>query len=174
MQPSIEQPAAVTAGEGAEAPRWDARRGIFRVIVSILVFFALMATLAKLAGPRIEASGEAFVESFGYAGLAFGTILADGFSLPPPPLFYIVIVATAKSSHLDRMTVISIASMVAGVIGYHLAALLAARPFFGKRIDATRARMDGLFKRYSIWAFLIASATPLSPRRRLPRSSASS
>lgn len=158
----MEQSAAAAASEGAaEAPRWDARRGIFRAVVSVLVFFGLMATLAKLAGPRIEASGKAFVESFGYAGLALGTILADGFSLPPPPLFYIVIVATGKSSHLVGMTVISAASMVAGVIGYHLAALLAARPFFRKRIDATRARMDGLFKRYGVWAFLIASATPL-------------
>lgn len=162
VQPTIEESPAATATEGAaEPPRWDARRGILRVVVSILVFFALMALLAKVAGPRIEGSGKAFVETFGYAGLAIGTILADGFSLPPPPLFYIVIVATGQSSHVVGMTVISAASMVAGVIGYHLAALLSSRPFFRKRIDATRARMDGLFKRYGVWAFLIASATPL-------------
>ena len=169
VEPTIEEPAgappaeiaAVAPGAAPPAPAWNARRGIVRVVISILVFFTLMALLAKLAGPRIEGAGKAFVESFGYAGLALGTILADGFSLPPPPLFYIVIVATGVKSHVVGMSVISVASMIAGVIGYHLAKLLSARPFFRKRIDATRARMDGLFARYGIWAFAIASLTPL-------------
>src|SRR5262249_20810824 len=90
-----------------------------------------------------------------------GTIAADAFSLPPPPLFYIVIVATGTASHVVGMTVICAASMLSGVIGYHLAGLLAARPFFRKRIDATRARMDPLFAKYGVWAFAIASATPI-------------
>jgi membrane protein YqaA with SNARE-associated domain len=145
----------------AEPPRWDARRGILRIALSLLVFFALMALLAKLFGPRIEGAGQVFVDRFGLAGLAFGTILADAFSLPPPPLFYIVIVATGVGSHLVGMTVISAASMGAGVLGYHLASLLGARPFFRRRIDATRARMEPLFSRYGVWAFAIASATPI-------------
>ncbi|MBK8258288.1 MAG: VTT domain-containing protein [Polyangiaceae bacterium] len=145
----------------AEPVRWDARRSIIRIVVSLVLFFAFMATLAKLAGPRIEAAGQVFVDKFGLAGLALGTIAADAFSLPPPPLFYIVIVATGTESHLVGMTVISFASMGAGVLGYHMASLLSARPFFRRRIDATRARMDKLFERYGVWAFAIASATPL-------------
>lgn len=170
VEPTIEQPAGAPPAEiAADAPRdvspsapaWNARRGIVRMVLSLLGFFTFMAVLAKLAGPRIEGAGKTFVETFGYAGMALGTILADAFSLPPPPLFYIVIVATGAKSHVVGMTVISVASMVAGVIGYHLARVLSARPFFRKRIDATRARMDGLFARYGVWAFVIASFTPL-------------
>ena len=169
MEPMGEKTTAPAAGEeaAAKAPAapvpvaFDARRSVLRIVISILVFFCLMALLAKVAGPRIEGTGRIFIERFGLGGLALGTILADAFSLPPPPLFYIVIVATGAGSHVVGMSVISVASMVAGVIGYHLASLLSARPFFRRRIDATRARMDPLFERYGVWAFAIASATPI-------------
>ena len=144
-----------------EAPRWDARRAVIRIVVSLGLFFVFMAGLAKLFGPQIEGAGQAFVDRFGLAGLAAGMIFADAFSMPPPPLFYIVIVATNPESHVVGMAVISVASMIAGVIGYKLSALLSGRPFFQRRIDATRARMDKLFDRYGFWAFAIASATPM-------------
>lgn len=165
MDPTGEQTAdgaaPPPAAPAAEPPRWDARRGIRRIVISLVAFFCLMALLAKLFGPRIEGAGQVFVDRFGLGGMAIGTILADAFSLPPPPLFYIVIVATGAGSHLVGMTVISLASMAAGVLGYHLASLLGARPFFRRRIDATRARMEPLFARYGVWAFAIASATPI-------------
>lgn len=164
MEPSADQPAespAAPAEAAPEAPRWDARRGLVRLVVSLLVFFVAMSLLAKFFGPRIEGAGKTFVESFGLAGLAFGTVLADAFSLPPPPLFYIVIVATGSGSHVVGMTVISLASMLSGVIGYHVAARLGNWPFFRKRLDATRARMDALLEKYGVWAFAIASATPI-------------
>lgn len=159
--PSAGGAAAEAAPDKAELPRWNARRGIVRAVISVVVFFCLMALLAKLFGPRIEGAGQVFVERFGLAGLGFGMMFADMLSMPPPPLFYIVIVATSAGSHLPGMAVISVASMVAGFIGYHLASLLSARPFFRRRIDATRARMDPLFARYGVWAFAIASATPI-------------
>ncbi len=144
-----------------EPPRWDVRRAVIRIALSVGVFFAFMAALAKLLGPQIEALGQTFVDRFGLAGLAAGMMFADALSMPPPPLFYIVIVATNPESHLVGMTVISIASMLAGIIGYKLSALLASRPFFHRRIEATRARMDKLFERYGFWAFAIASLTPM-------------
>lgn len=171
MEPSHDKPKAVAsaapehAAEGsaskAEPAEWDARRGLLRVGLSIGLFFAFMATLAKLAGPSIEGAGKLFIDRFGLAGLALGTICADAFSLPPPPLFYVVIVATGAGSHLPGMAVITVASLSAGVLGYHLSSLLSSRPFIRRRIDATRAKMDRLFERYGVWAFAIASLTPL-------------
>ncbi len=155
------EPVSNVAAPPAEAPRWDVRRAVIRIVISLSLFFAFMAGLAKVFGPQIEAAGQAFVDRFGLLGLALGMMLADALSMPPPPLFYIVIVATNPSSHLVGMTVISIASMAAGIVGYKLSALLSARPFFQRRIDATRARMDKLFDRYGFWAFAIASATPM-------------
>ena len=64
-------------------------------------------------------------------------------------------------SHLVGMTVITVASLIAGMIGSRLAQSLSQRPFFKRRIDATRAKMDPLMARYGIWAFAIASFTPM-------------
>lgn len=163
MQTPTEEaaPTNAAAAPPAEEGRWDARRAVIRIVVSLGLFFGFMAGLAKLFGPQIEAAGQLFVDRFGLAGLAGGMLFADALSMPPPPLFYILIVATNPGSHLVGMTVISIASMVAGMVGYKLSALLSARPFFRRRIDATRARMDKLFERYGFWAFAIASATPM-------------
>lgn len=159
--PTQEADPTSAAAAPTEAPRWDARRAVIRIVVSLGLFFVFMAGLAKLFGPQIEGAGQAFVDRFGLVGLAAGMIFADAFSMPPPPLFYIVIVATNPESHVVGMAVISVASMIAGVIGYKLSALLSGRPFFQRRIDATRARMDKLFDRYGFWAFAIASATPM-------------
>jgi membrane protein YqaA with SNARE-associated domain len=145
----------------AQPPPWDARRGVIRIVVSLAVFFVAMALLARLFGPQLEAAGKSFVDHFGFAGLALGIFVADAFSLPPPPLFYILIVATGPGSHLVGMAVICAASIVAGNVGYRLSSVLATRPFFRRRIDATRARMDRLFARYGFWAFVIASFTPM-------------
>lgn len=164
MDPTSTKPAeSVIAAPAApaEEARFDARRTILRAALSIGLFFVFMAVLAKLLGPQIEAAGQSFVDRFGLVGLALGTVVADGFSLPPPPLFYIVIVATSTGSHVAGLTVISVASVIAGNIGYRLSALLSARPFFKRRIDVTRARMDRMFDRYGVWAFAIAQFTPL-------------
>jgi uncharacterized membrane protein YdjX (TVP38/TMEM64 family) len=164
MPPQETADGSITPGTSqapAEAPLWDVRRAVVRIALSIGGFFLLMAALAKVLGPQIEAAGQVFVERFGLVGISLGMILADAFSLPPPPLFYILIVGTSPGSHVVGMTVISVASMVAGNIGYQLSSLLSARPFFRRRIDATRARMDKLFDRYGFWAFAIASASPM-------------
>jgi uncharacterized membrane protein YdjX (TVP38/TMEM64 family) len=156
----VEPPNLKTA-DAPGAPPFDARRAVLRLALSLGGFFAFTALLAWLFGPQIEAAGRLFVDRFGLVGLALGTVLADAFSLPPPPLFYILIVATGPGSHLLGMTIISLASIAAGNLGYRMSALVATRPFFKRRIDATRARMDVLFDRYGVWAFAIASATPL-------------
>jgi uncharacterized membrane protein YdjX (TVP38/TMEM64 family) len=152
---------AIAAPDASAEPGWDVRRAVIRIAVSLGLFFAFMAGLAKLFGPQIEAAGQAFVDRFGLVGLGAGMFWADTFSMPPPPIFYIEINATNESSHVVGMAVVSVASMIAGMCGYKLSALLSGRPFFRRRIDATRARMDRLFERYGFWAFMIASATPM-------------
>ncbi|MFO0591969.1 MAG: VTT domain-containing protein [Polyangiaceae bacterium] len=163
MEEAPEQTAAAPIGDAAanEPVRWDVRRAVTRIALSLGLFFAFMAALAKLFGPQIEGAGQVFVDRFGLAGIAAGMVFADAFSMPPPPLFYIVIIATGSGSHLLAMSIVSVASMCAGVLGYKMSALLSARPFFQRRIDATRARMDRLFERYGVWAFAITSLTPM-------------
>jgi len=153
---------ATAAGASpAEPGEWNARRGIFRIVLSLVGFFVVMALLAKFFGPQLEAAGKMFVDRFGLVGIGISIFLADAFSMPPPPLFYIIIVATGTASHVVGMTVICAASIAAGNVGYHLASRLASRPFFRRRIDKTRARMDKMFARYGVWAFVIASFTPM-------------
>jgi membrane protein YqaA with SNARE-associated domain len=158
-------PGEAPAGEAplppGKAPVFNARRAVLRIAASLAGFFLFMTALAWLLGPQINSLSSGFIERFGLPGLALGTFMADAFSLPPPPLFYVIVVGTGSGSHLVGMTVVSLASVVAGNVGYRLSALVSARPFFKRRIDATRARMDVLFERYGVWAFAIASLTPL-------------
>ena len=57
-------------------------------MLSLGALFGLIALAAHLARDPLDALGRGFVQRFGLAGMFVGTYLADAFSFPIPPQFY--------------------------------------------------------------------------------------
>lgn len=153
-----ESPKEAQPDAAAPPPAW---RVALQIGASIVVLVGLLTIASRVFGPELTTAGRSFVDRFGTIGMIVGTFIADCFSLPPPPLFYIVLLVTAGSAHLHAMIGICAASVIGGLTGYLLAGRLARVAFFKRRIDRSRARFDRLFRRFGIWAFAIASALPV-------------
>lgn len=101
------------------------------------------------------------MERFGLVGMFLGTFLADAFSFPIPPQFYMLTAISAGGPQVAPMIVISVASLVAGCTGYLLARHLARLRIIAARLERTRPRIDRLFERYGYWAIAVGSLTPV-------------
>ncbi|WP_437275875.1 VTT domain-containing protein [Sorangium sp. So ce375] len=121
----------------------------------------MIALAAYLARDELDALGRGFVQRFGVAGMFVGTYLADAFSFPIPPQFYMLTAITAGGSQIAPLIAISAASLLAGCTGYRLASRLARLRLFAARIERTRPKIDRLFERYGYWAIAIGSVSPI-------------
>jgi membrane protein YqaA with SNARE-associated domain len=121
----------------------------------------VIALAAYLARDELDALGRGFVQRFGVAGMFVGTYLADAFSFPIPPQFYMLTAITSGGSQTAPLIAISAASLLAGCTGYRLASRLARLRLFAARIERTRPKIDRLFERYGYWAIAIGSISPI-------------
>lgn len=133
---------------------------IGRTLLGLVAFVLVVAMLAALFRAPLERLGGFFVERFGLWGMALGTFLADAFSVPVPPQFYLFTAVTAGGPQLEAVVTICTASVVAGITGYQLARRLGDTPWMMPIVVRSRRRIDPLFKRHGFWAVGIASFTP--------------
>jgi membrane protein YqaA with SNARE-associated domain len=94
--------------------------------------------------------------------LAVGTFAADGFHLPVPPQFYMLISIAGGLSALPVLLAICTGSVLGGCTGFVVARYLAAIPFIARRLDRVGRRPRELFEKYGAWAVVIASVTPIA------------
>ncbi|WP_050429931.1 YqaA family protein [Chondromyces crocatus] len=136
-------------------------RAILQLVLSLVVLAGAVAAVGYLLRDELNALGGAFVKHFGIAGMFVGTFIADAFSFPIPPQFYMLTAITAGSSQVGAMAAICVASLLAGQTGYHLAGRIARVEFICRRIDLFRPKIDRLFERYGYWAIAVGSLTPI-------------
>lgn len=149
------------SGDHARDQRRDLLRTLVQLVLSLGALFGAIALAGYVARDELDALGRAFVERFGLLGMFIGTFLADAFSFPIPPQFYMLTAITTGGSQVAPMAVISAASFLGGCTGYRLAGHIAKIRLFAARIQATRPRIDRLFDRYGYWAIAIGSVTPI-------------
>ena len=154
-------PPAAPAEDDAAARRRDAWRLTLQTLGAIALLGAFFYVLGATCKPEIERIGRVFVERLGFAGVAVGVFLADAFTFPVPPQVYMLAALAGGASPAITVTVTCASSLVAGNVGYRLAARLSGVSFFRARIDAARPRLDPLFRRYGVWAVAIGSLTPM-------------
>jgi membrane protein YqaA with SNARE-associated domain len=149
--------------KGAPRPAlWhDLLRYLIQLALGLGAFVGLVSAAAYFARAELEALGRTFVRHFGVAGMFLGTFLADAFSFPIPPQFYMLTAISAGESQLAAMVAICAASMIAGCVGYLLAGRLARVRLFARRIEASRAKVDRLIERYGYWAIVLGGLTPI-------------
>jgi len=139
------------------------RRLALRLALGVLAFLAVVVLIVRTLRPELESLGRGFVAHFGLAGMALGTYIADGFHFPIPPQFYMLLAVGSGTSDLAAFTVITAASLLAGVSGYAVARRLSRFP----RIWNWLLRVGGRFRhqlegRNAYRSAVIASLTPVA------------
>jgi membrane protein YqaA with SNARE-associated domain len=126
-----------------------------------IVFVGMMALASAFREP-LEVLGRGFVERFGYPGMAFGTLIADGFHFPIPPQFYMLMAVTSGVSRPLALGAIAAGSLAGGFIGYCVAARLAQWGPIARRLERSQGIAAGAFSRFGYRAAIVASLLPIA------------
>jgi membrane protein YqaA with SNARE-associated domain len=123
--------------------------------------FVVMVALASLFREPLERVGHAFVDHFGYWGMALGTLIADGFHFPIPPQFYMLMAVTSGSSQPIALGAIAAGSLVGGFAGYSLAHRIVSWRPIARRLQRSQHVAASAFSRFGYRAAIIASLLPI-------------
>lgn len=160
MQPR----SSLTTLDRASAPASERRELLWlaaKLVLGAAAIVALVALLARTWRTELEAMGHAFVEQFGYAGMAAGTFLADGLHVPVPPQFYMLASIASERSAAWTLVAVCIGSLLGGATAYAIARRASDLPFLKRLLARTQHKVDWLFARYGYWAVAIGSLTPI-------------
>lgn len=134
---------------------------VLRFIAGLLIILLVVGTLAHFARPQCEAVARGFVATYGYWGMALGTLLADGFHFPIPPQFYMLLSIASEASVYGSLATIAAASVLAGVFGYFAARFVASSAWIAARTEPARWLLDRAVLRFGSRAALVASLLPI-------------
>lgn len=137
-------------------------RLLARVVLGLCALLLATAFVAHTFRSELEAIGRGFVERFGVTGMAFGTMISDGFHIPIPPQFYMLMGITSGLSTWTTLAAVNLGSFFGGWLAYFLARRLSRFEFFERRLERPRALAQRVFERYGSWAPVVASFLPLT------------
>src|SRR5688572_12463360 len=132
-----------------------------RFVAGLLAILVIVAVLGHAARDRCAAAARAFVDQYGYAGMALGTLLADAIHFPIPPQFYMLLSVASGASALNTLAAIAAASLTAGLVGYRLASLVGRMAWVVNRTERTRRLLQRAIQRYGVWAAVYSSLLPV-------------
>ena len=132
-----------------------------KTFLALVVVFGIVAALGLAYRDPIERAGRWFIDAFGYAGMGFGTFLADGLHFPIPPQFYMLAVVIDQRPVLPALGAITVGSLVGGHVAYFLASKVRSIPFFRRGARRAEKTMHNLIERFGTWALVIGSLTPI-------------
>ena len=132
-----------------------------RFVLGAACLVALVSILGHYFRPELEALGRAFLERFGYAGIAFGTYIADGLHFPVPPQFYMLTSIVSGRSVPFTIAAVCVGSLLGGYTSYSIARKASHLRIFKRWLRRTKKKVDWLFERFGYWAIAIGSLTPV-------------
>lgn len=134
---------------------------LLRLIGGWLLLVLIVGVLGYAARDQCEAIARRFVATFGYGGMALGTLLADGAHFPVPPQFYLFF-AVASEAHLGwALLAITGASLLAGGLDFLLARSAAELGWIARRTQRSRRLFASAFARFGLPAVLVANVLPI-------------
>jgi membrane protein YqaA with SNARE-associated domain len=134
---------------------------VLRFVAGLFIAFALVSLLGYLFRSETQALARHFVARFGVWGMAFGTLLADGLHFPIPPQFYMLAAIASGRPAASALTAIVLASLVAGFIGYGVAARASRWAWLQRKTKETRRLLKAAFEKHGYSAALVASVLPI-------------
>jgi membrane protein YqaA with SNARE-associated domain len=152
----------MTMAETRASARRELGRAILRWCAGLAGLLAVMLLVARLFRAPLEAIGRGFVDRFGYAGMAFGTFIADGFHFPVPPQLYMLLAVTSGASRPLAFAFITGGSLLGGVAGYHVAGRLARFGPIARRVERAAGLVSRAFGRFGGRAAVVASLLPIA------------
>ncbi|HYO94888.1 MAG TPA: VTT domain-containing protein [Polyangiaceae bacterium] len=154
-----DRPEAARPDSDAEGVPW---RLLLRWGAALLVLLLIVATIARAFRPELETVGRGFVDRYGFFGMALGTFIADAFSFPVPPQFYMLLSIAAGDPAWLTLLVTCVASLLAGTTGYCMARRLAGWPRLARWLERSTNRVQRLNGSQAYRAAAIASFTPVA------------
>jgi membrane protein YqaA with SNARE-associated domain len=150
----------------APPPRRDiddpsARRIAAQTLAGVVALFGGVVAGALWMRPELSALGVWFVQRFGIAGAAVGTLLADSTGFPIPPDAYLVAVVMGGAHAITAVTAIAAASVLGGNVAYLIGRYLNRWRWLRRRLDVFRRKGEPLFRRWGRTAVTIAAWTPV-------------
>jgi len=141
--------------------RREAARLWLKLVLGAAGLVALVAFLGHTFRGELESMGRAFLERFGYGGIALGTYLADGLHCPVPPQFYMLASIVSGWSVPGTLVAVCAGSLLGGITAYAIARKAAGLPVLQRLLARSQEKVDWLFDRYGRWAVAIGSLTPI-------------
>lgn len=137
----------------------------WRLAVRTLVGATLVLAAAGVAGlamrePLITA-GAWFFDRFGLWGMFFGTVVIDVSIIPLTNEPLMLLALSADQSPWMVFWVTSIASTLAGAVGWSIGRLIDRYTPFGRRLCMRYPAMTDLLRRYGAVAVALGATTPL-------------
>ncbi len=156
-------PAVTESPASADAP--DALRDagpLLRRFALVLVAMLLVSGVAAhLLRPAAEAAARDFVERFGVAGMALGTLLADGLYFPVPPQFYMLLAIASHTPLSAGFTAIATGSVLAGAMGYAISERLSRLRWISQKTQRLRRTLASSFERRGYAAAVLVTLLPV-------------
>jgi membrane protein YqaA with SNARE-associated domain len=143
----------------------NVRREILKLGLRLVLGAACLVVLVSLLGhyfrPELESMGRAFLERFGYGGIALGTYIADGLHCPIPPQFYMLASIVGGWSVFWTIVAVCVGSLLGGLTAYSIARKASHLRLLERLLARTKNKVDWLFERFGYWAVAIGSLTPI-------------
>lgn len=139
----------------------DAGPLLRRFALLLVVMLLVTGVAAHFLRPTAEAAARDFVERFGVAGMALGTLLADGLYFPVPPQFYMLLAIASRTPLSQGFTAIAAASVLAGGVGYAISERLSRLPWISQKTRSLRRMLAGSFERRGYAAALLLTLLPV-------------
>jgi membrane protein YqaA with SNARE-associated domain len=141
------------------------KRELLKLLIKLVLGAAGLVAVVSLLGhylrPELESMGRAFLDRFGYAGIALGTYVADGLHCPVPPQFYMLASIVSGWSVAGTLVAVCVGSLLGGITAYSIARKASNLAFLKRLLARTQQKVDWLFARYGYWAVAIGSLTPI-------------
>jgi membrane protein YqaA with SNARE-associated domain len=136
-----------------------------RIIRDTLVFTVVLVGAVAAAGyllrdPLTEVA-DWLIATMGVGGMFVGVFLADAFTVPIPPDFYLIISIASGFDPTLTIATCAVGSVVAGNVAYLIGPQIQRIPILESRLEDFRPRGERLFGEWGGWAVAVAAMTPV-------------
>jgi membrane protein YqaA with SNARE-associated domain len=134
---------------------------LFRTIGSIAVLVIVVYFSKNYLETELELLGKLFVEKFGLIGMFISVYLNDTLIVPMTPDVILSLLIIDGRHQVIGLALISIASVLGGLSGYKIGHKLNSLRLFQKLVHNYQEKGEALFRRFGVWAVVIAGLTPV-------------
>lgn len=134
---------------------------LVKLMLGVMGVVGLVSLLGHYFRVELETMGNAFLDRFGYIGIALGTYIADGLHCPVPPQFYMLASIVSGWSVVWTLVAVCVGSVLGGATAYSIARRASKLRPLKRLLACTQAKLDWLFARFGYWAVAIGSLTPI-------------